>query len=202
MADVRRPRGDVRSVEVAFGQRCRFTALKRHVSGLTGTPPTRSRPRRFHGHVLRVSRCHVASGPRRQRLGGILARRPRRTSALSAVTCRHKSSQTAENAHLSTGFVETHTNSPSQPPRGTTGLGLTGGFPALASQLSGFQLRRVQQGLDPDDWKPMQMVGPDVREIRVTSTVHIECSMWRRGGRRSTFCTRLRRRRGRGALRI
>jgi phage-related protein len=40
-------------------------------------------------------------------------------------------------------------------------------FPALARRLAGFQLRRVQQGLDPDDWKPMQMVGPGVREIRV-----------------------------------
>jgi phage-related protein len=25
----------------------------------------------------------------------------------------------------------------------------------------------VQQGLDPDDWKPMQKVGPGVREIRI-----------------------------------
>lgn len=41
------------------------------------------------------------------------------------------------------------------------------GFPALARQLAGFQLRRVQQGLDPDDWKPMQTVGPGVREIRI-----------------------------------
>jgi phage-related protein len=30
-------------------------------------------------------------------------------------------------------------------------------FPALAR---GFQLRRVQQGLDPDDWKPTHTVGP------------------------------------------
>src|SRR5262245_47068552 len=40
-------------------------------------------------------------------------------------------------------------------------------FPALARRLAGFQLRRVQQGLDPDDWKPMQKVGPGVREIRI-----------------------------------
>jgi phage-related protein len=25
----------------------------------------------------------------------------------------------------------------------------------------------IQQGLDPDDWKPMQTVGPGVREIRI-----------------------------------
>ena len=40
-------------------------------------------------------------------------------------------------------------------------------FPALARRLTGFELRRVQQGLDPDDWKPMQTVGPGVREIRI-----------------------------------
>jgi phage-related protein len=40
-------------------------------------------------------------------------------------------------------------------------------FPALARRLAGFQLRRVQQGLAPDDWKPMQTVGPGVREIRI-----------------------------------
>jgi phage-related protein len=40
-------------------------------------------------------------------------------------------------------------------------------FPVLARRLAGFQLRRVQQGLEPDDWKPMQTVGPDVREIRI-----------------------------------
>ena len=41
------------------------------------------------------------------------------------------------------------------------------GFPALARRLAGFQLRRVQQGLDPDNWKPMRTVGPGVREIRI-----------------------------------
>jgi phage-related protein len=40
-------------------------------------------------------------------------------------------------------------------------------FPAIARRLAGFQLRRVQQGLEPDDWKPMQTVGPGVREIRI-----------------------------------
>ena len=40
-------------------------------------------------------------------------------------------------------------------------------FPALARRLAGFQLRRVQHGLNPDDWKPMQTVGPGVREIRI-----------------------------------
>lgn len=40
-------------------------------------------------------------------------------------------------------------------------------FPALPRRLAGFQLRRVQQGLDPDDWKPMLSVGSGVREIRI-----------------------------------
>jgi phage-related protein len=40
-------------------------------------------------------------------------------------------------------------------------------FPADARRRSGFQLRRVQQGLDPDDWKPMPSVGRGVREIRI-----------------------------------
>lgn len=41
------------------------------------------------------------------------------------------------------------------------------GFPEEARRASGFQLRRVQQGLDPDDWKPMATIGAGVREIRV-----------------------------------
>src|SRR5437870_12919782 len=40
-------------------------------------------------------------------------------------------------------------------------------FPRDARQLAGFQLRRVQQGLEPLDWKPMLVVGPGVREIRI-----------------------------------
>ncbi len=40
-------------------------------------------------------------------------------------------------------------------------------FPERARHDAGFQLERVQRGFDPDDWKPMQTVGPGVREIRV-----------------------------------
>ena len=40
-------------------------------------------------------------------------------------------------------------------------------FPGPARRIAGFQLRRVQQGLEPNDWKPMPNVGPGVREIRV-----------------------------------
>ena len=40
-------------------------------------------------------------------------------------------------------------------------------FPVDARRRSGFQLRKVQQALDPDDWKPMTSVGLGVREIRI-----------------------------------
>ena len=40
-------------------------------------------------------------------------------------------------------------------------------FPALARKEAGYQLDRVQRGLDPTDWKPMKSVGQGVREIRI-----------------------------------
>ncbi len=40
-------------------------------------------------------------------------------------------------------------------------------FPPDARQVAGFQLRRVQQGLEPNDWKPMPSIGTGVNEIRV-----------------------------------
>jgi phage-related protein len=40
-------------------------------------------------------------------------------------------------------------------------------FPDEARRKAGFQLDRVQHGLDPEDWKPMTSIGPGVREIRV-----------------------------------
>ena len=40
-------------------------------------------------------------------------------------------------------------------------------FPAAARRSAGFQLRRVQKGLDPNDWRPIPSVGPGAREIRV-----------------------------------
>jgi len=40
-------------------------------------------------------------------------------------------------------------------------------FPAEARNEAGFQLRRVQSGLDPKNWKPMQGIGAGVREIRI-----------------------------------
>ena len=40
-------------------------------------------------------------------------------------------------------------------------------FPASARREAGHQLDQVQQGQEPDDWKPMPTIGPGVREIRI-----------------------------------
>jgi phage-related protein len=40
-------------------------------------------------------------------------------------------------------------------------------FPDDARQRAGFELYRLQQGLEPTDWKPMPTVGAGVREIRI-----------------------------------
>jgi phage-related protein len=40
-------------------------------------------------------------------------------------------------------------------------------FPVLARRAAGHQLDQVQQGHEPDDWKPMPRIGPGVQEIRV-----------------------------------
>jgi phage-related protein len=40
-------------------------------------------------------------------------------------------------------------------------------FPAAVIGRAGFQLDRVQRGLDPDDWKPMTSIGAGVKEVRL-----------------------------------
>jgi len=40
-------------------------------------------------------------------------------------------------------------------------------FPPTARRAAGYQLDRIQRGLEPDDWKPMRAVGPGVRELRI-----------------------------------
>jgi phage-related protein len=44
-------------------------------------------------------------------------------------------------------------------------------FPRDARRLAGVQLRRVQQGLEPVDWRPMSEVGTGVQEIRLHTTL-------------------------------
>lgn len=41
------------------------------------------------------------------------------------------------------------------------------GFPDDVRKIAGFQLWRVQRGLEPNDWKPMSSVGLGVQEIRI-----------------------------------
>lgn len=41
-------------------------------------------------------------------------------------------------------------------------------FPLEARQDTGYQLDKVQRGLEPDNWKPMNIIGSGVKEIRVT----------------------------------
>lgn len=40
-------------------------------------------------------------------------------------------------------------------------------FPEGARKEAGVQLHKVQQGMEPSDWKPMASVGSGVREIRI-----------------------------------
>jgi len=48
-------------------------------------------------------------------------------------------------------------------------------FPHSVRQQLGYQLDRVQQGMAPDDWKPLSAVGPGVLKIRVMA----EEGIWR-----------------------
>ena len=40
-------------------------------------------------------------------------------------------------------------------------------FPLVARREAGHQLDQVQNGREPDDWKPMSAVGRGVKEIRI-----------------------------------
>ena len=40
-------------------------------------------------------------------------------------------------------------------------------FPEEARRAAGFELRAVQSGLEPTDWRKMNVVGPGVKEIRI-----------------------------------
>jgi phage-related protein len=43
-------------------------------------------------------------------------------------------------------------------------------FPDGPRRKAGYQLNLVQEGMEPEDWKPMPSIGPGVREIRVLDT--------------------------------
>ncbi|WP_144144555.1 type II toxin-antitoxin system RelE/ParE family toxin [Paraburkholderia sp. BCC1884] len=40
-------------------------------------------------------------------------------------------------------------------------------FPIEPRRLAGFQLGKIQAGLDPDDWKALDSIGAGTREIRI-----------------------------------
>jgi len=46
-------------------------------------------------------------------------------------------------------------------------------FPANVKQEAGYQLHRVQNGLEPEDWKPFKQVGVGVKEIRISESNNI-----------------------------
>lgn len=43
-------------------------------------------------------------------------------------------------------------------------------FPLQAKREAGHQLDQVQNGQEPDDWKPMNTIGQGVKEIRIRDT--------------------------------
>ena len=43
-------------------------------------------------------------------------------------------------------------------------------FPIQAKRDAGYQLHRIQNGLNPEDWKPFNTVGVGVKEIRISDT--------------------------------
>jgi len=51
-------------------------------------------------------------------------------------------------------------------------LDLLRGFPTGAKRDAGYQLDRVQHGLESTDWKPMRSIGSGVREIRIMHERH------------------------------
>ena len=40
-------------------------------------------------------------------------------------------------------------------------------WPDRIKTEAGYQIDRVQQGMNPEDWKPFKTVGPGVKEIRI-----------------------------------
>lgn len=40
-------------------------------------------------------------------------------------------------------------------------------FPADARRQAGYQLDKVQRGVEPEDWKPLKTIGQGVRELRI-----------------------------------
>src|SRR5882724_7814937 len=69
-------------------------------------------------------------------------------------------------------------------------------FPADARQVAGFQLWRIQRGLEPNDWKPCQPWGSAFVRCACTPDSSTESSISSSSRRRSTFSTHSRSARG------
>ena len=69
-------------------------------------------------------------------------------------------------------------------------------FPVDARQDAGYQLDKVQRGLQPDDFKPMPTIGRGVEEIRIRDDSGIYRVIYTPGlPMPYSCCTRLRRKR-------
>lgn len=51
-------------------------------------------------------------------------------------------------------------------------------FPSVARQRTGYQIHRLQEGKEPNSWKPMSTVGAGVCEIRVSDDAGIYRTMY------------------------
>ncbi len=63
-----------------------------------------------------------------------------------------------------------------------------------AQRDAGYQLFKVQSGLEPSDWKPMPSVGSGVQELRIHCGNEYRFSIWRNWQRPCMSCMRSRRR--------
>ncbi|WP_410176249.1 type II toxin-antitoxin system RelE/ParE family toxin [Serratia ureilytica] len=76
-------------------------------------------------------------------------------------------------------------------------------FPIDARKAAGFELSKVQRGLEPGNWKTMTSCGSGVIEIRLYAIGGaFRGAMWQSSAKRSTFCTAFKRRRRKPAATI
>lgn len=62
-------------------------------------------------------------------------------------------------------------------------------FPITVRKAVGYQLHKIQYGIEPDDWKPFSEIGAGVNEIRIRDNmVSIALCMSLSLKKHSTFC--------------
>jgi phage-related protein len=63
-------------------------------------------------------------------------------------------------------------------------------MPEEARREVGYQLEHVQEGVDPDDWKPMSTVGSGYAKFAFGNRQELSAAFtWRRGRRELMSCT-------------